>query len=319
LNVGRRSHGGYFDGRLLEAVIDTIEIFDAALPGGITLRCRASGRPGAPLLMFLHGFPEAAFVWDELLRHFGTRFRCVAPNLRGYAGSSAPPEVEAYRAKHLVADIAALVDWLGGPLEALIAHDWGGAVAWNFAVQHAARLKRLVIVNSPHPATFVRELQTNPAQQAASAYMNFLCRPDAEALLAANDYARMWPFFGAAQSTPGGWLTDAVKDQYRAVWDQGMRGQLNYYRASPVKPATAQDPSLMQLRLPPEAVTVQLPTLVLWGEADAALLPGLLDGLDAFVPKLTLERVPQATHWIIHEQPAFVAGRIDRFLDQTTT
>ena len=140
------------------------------LPSGIRLSCRTSGTPGAPLLMFLHGFPEGAFVWDELLEHFGTRYRCIAPNLRGYELSSAPAEVEAYRAKHVMADIAALLDELGGgPLEALIAHDWGGAVAWNFAVQSAKRLKRLVIINSPHPGTFLRELQTNPAQQAASA------------------------------------------------------------------------------------------------------------------------------------------------------
>jgi pimeloyl-ACP methyl ester carboxylesterase len=270
--------------------------------------------------VFLHGFPEAAFVWDEMLRHFGTRYRCVAPNLRGYDGSSAPAEVEAYRAKHLIADIAALVDRLGGPLEALVAHDWGGAVAWNFAVQHPERLKRLVIVNSPHPATFVRELKTNPAQQAASAYMNFLCRPDAETLLAANDYARMWPFFAAPAGTPGGgWLTEAVKDQYRAVWDQGMRGSVNYYRASPVRPATPQDQALMHVQFPPEAVTVRVPTLVVWAEGDSALLPELVDGLDAFVPKLTLVRVPQATHWIIHEQPALVAGQIESFLAQTTT
>ena len=84
------------------------------------------------MLLFLHGFPEAAFVWDEMLEHFGDRYRCVAPNLRGYERSSAPAEVEAYRAKHLVADIVALIDAAAAAaLEALIAHDWGGAVAWN--------------------------------------------------------------------------------------------------------------------------------------------------------------------------------------------
>ena len=111
-----------------------IETFDAALPHGITLGCRAAGRPGAPLLVFLHGFPEAAFVWDELLAHFGDRYRCVAPNLRGFGPSSAPADAEQYRVKHLVADIDALIRQLGGgPLEALIAHDWGGAVAWTLA------------------------------------------------------------------------------------------------------------------------------------------------------------------------------------------
>ena len=303
-----------------ETAIDTIETFVASLPSGIRLDCRAAGAQGAPLLLFLHGFPEAAFVWDALLRHFGDRYRCVAPNLRGYAGSSAPAEVEAYRAKHLVADIAALVDQLGAPLEALVAHDWGGAVAWNFAAQHPQRLKRLVIINSPHPAIFVRELQSNPAQQSASAYMTFLCRPDAEVLLAENDYARMWPFFAGAPGREGSdWLDEGLKDQYRSVWDQGLRGPVNYYRASPVRPATPQDQTLMQIRFPPEAVTVHVPTLVVWAEADKALLPSLLDGLEAFVPQMTLVRVAHGTHWIIHEQPALVARHIDAFLSRTAT
>ena len=297
----------------------TIECFDVALPHGITLACRACGPRDAPRLVFLHGFPEAAFIWDALLRRFGDRYRCVAPNLRGYAGSSAPAEVAAYRAKHLVADLAALVDHLGGRLEARVAHDWGGAVAWNFAVQHRERLKRLVIVNSPHPATFLRELQTNPAQQAASAYMNFLRRPDAAALLAADDHARLWPFFtrmGAEDAglAGGGWLDAATKAQYRAVWEAGLDGALNYYRASPLHPPTADDRSVMELSFPAEFVTVRVPTLVIWGEADAALPPSLLDGLEAFVPQLRLVRVPGATHWIVHERPALIAAEIEREL-----
>ena len=113
-----------------------IRHFSIELPHGVSLSCRAAGPEDAPVLLFLHGFPEAAFVWDPLLEHFSSRYRCVAPNLRGYERSSSPSDVEAYRAKHLVADIAALVDQLGGHVDALIAHDWGGAVAWNFAVAH---------------------------------------------------------------------------------------------------------------------------------------------------------------------------------------
>ena len=285
-----------------------IETFDVALPHGITLSCRAAGRAGAPLLVFLHGFPEAAFAWDEMLERFGDRYRCVAPNLRGYGSSSSPPEVEAYRAKHLVADIAALVDALDGTLEALIAHDWGGAVAWNFAVQHPQRLKRLVIVNSPHPGTFLRELQTSPAQQAASAYMNRLRADDADDYFAADDFKRLWRLFtgmGAAA-----WLTDEVKAQYRAVWQRGLRGAINYYRASPMYPPTADDSSVMQLAFPSEFVTVKVPTLVLWGEQDRALLPSLLDGLGTFVPDLHLVRIPDATHWVVHEQPDIVEREI---------
>ena len=299
-----------------------IETFQAALPHGITLSCRASGPTGAPVLLFLHGFPEAAFVWDELLEHFGTRYRCVAPNLRGFEQSSSPKEPEAYRVKHLVADLEALIAQVspgGAQLEALVAHDWGGAVAWTFAVQRPQLIKRLVIVNSPHPATFLRELKGNPLQQAASAYMNSLCRPDAEALLSENDFARLWPSLtdmGAADASHpgGGWLTEAVKEQYRAVWRAGLTGALNYYRASPLRPPTAPDSPVMSLSFPPEFVTVNVPTHVIWAEADVALPPGLLDGLEAFVPQLTLTRVPDATHWIVHERPKLIASEIEAAL-----
>jgi len=303
-----------------------IETLRVALPHGITLSCRAAGAPDAPLLIFLHGFPEAAFVWDELLLHFADSYRCVAPNLRGFEQSSAPAEAEAYRVKHLMADIEALVAHCNrvagrtadAPLQALVAHDWGGAVAWNIAAQRPALLERLVIINSPHPATFLRELQHSAAQQAASAYMNFLCRPDAAALLAANDFARLWPFLPARSteqaSSGSGWLTDAVRAQYRAVWSAGLQGGLNYYRASPLRPSTATDASLATLQFPAESVTVKVPTLVIWGEADVALLPALLDGLEAYVPRMRLVRVPGASHWIVHEQPALVAREIEAAL-----
>eukprot|EP01034_Spumella_vulgaris_P014783 gene14783-18890_t len=175
-----------------------IEQFQLALPHGITLSCRAAGERGQPVLVFLHGFPEAAFVWDELLEHFARPenggYRCVAPNLRGFERSSAPTDVSAYRPKHLVQDIAALIaaESPGGPIACLVAHDWGGAVAWNLANQQPQRMKRLAIINSPHPGAFVRELSHNAAQQAGSQYMHFLCRPDAEALLAEDDFRRLF-------------------------------------------------------------------------------------------------------------------------------
>lgn len=299
-----------------------IETFDAILPNGITLSCRAAGPSGAPVLLFLHGFPEAAFVWDPLLAHFGTRFRCVAPNLRGFERSSAPADPAAYRLKHLTSDLDGLIAQLlpdGAPLVALIAHDWGGAVAWAYAVQQPALLERLVIINSPHPATFLRELQTSARQQTASAYMNFLIRPDAEQLLAENDFARLWPMFtnmGAADRTHagGGWLDDAVRDQYRAVWRAGLTGGCNYYRASPLRPPTGPDSPVLKIDFAPEYVTVHVPTLVIWGEADTALPPSLIDGIEAFVPNLRLVRVPGATHWIIHEQPARVIAEIESHL-----
>lgn len=296
-----------------------IETFTVALGNGIDLSCRAAGQKGAPVLVFLHGFPEAAFVWDELLEHFSDRYRCVAPNLRGYERSSAPVDVEAYRAKHLVGDISSLIDALGGELAALVAHDWGGALGWGLAAQRPEAIRRLVIVNSPHPATFLRELRHNPAQQAASAYMNFLCRPDAEALLSENDFARLWPFFtnmGAAdpEREGGAWLTEEVRERYRAVWRIGLRGGCNYYRASPLRPPLGPDDPVMKIEIAPASVTSHVPTLVIWAEDDIALPVALLDGLDAYVPDLRIVRVPGATHWIVHERPTFVAAEIEREL-----
>ncbi len=299
------------------------------LPHGISLACRSAGEPGRPVLLFLHGFPEAAFVWDGLLEHFAQAenggYHCIAPNLRGYVGSSAPAEVAAYRAKYLVQDLATLIQATcgnGGQLAALVAHDWGGAVAWNLAATQPQLLKKLAIINSPHPGTFLRALQHSPAQQEASAYMNFLIRPDAEALLAQDDYRRLWELFSrmGAMDGPHAWLTEDVKAKYRAAWAAGLAGPLNYYRASPLRPPRPgpphEDPAAAAVTLPPEMLRVALPTLVLWATGDTALLPELLDGLQDFVPQLQLERIDGATHWVVHEQPALVAARLQAFLNQ---
>ena len=335
-----------------------IDTWTADLPHGITLSCRSAGERGRPVLLFLHGFPEAAFAWDELLAHFSQPehggYRCVAPNLRGYEHSSSPADVAAYHPRQLLQDIAALIALEcgeAGQLAALVAHDWGGALAWNLAAAQPALMQRLVIINSPHPQTFARELQRSPAQQAASAYMNFLIRPDAEALLAERDFARLWPFFDAMGASGGaamqqaaaalagdaarpgdeanapvlpdgaGWMTDALRAQYRAVWSgdgsrpgAGLTGGLNYYRASPLRPPRAGDVAAAGVTLPPEAFTVALPTLVLWAMQDSALLPGLLDGLERWVPQLQIQRIERATHWVVHEQPQRVAASIGRFL-----
>lgn len=289
-----------------------IRQFDLHLPGGITLACRGAGEGRARVLL-LHGFPEAAFVWDEVMQRLAPKAACVAPNLRGYIGSSAPVEVAAYRARHVVGDVAAAIDTLGAPVDLLVAHDWGGALAWNLAAQRPELMRRLLIINSPHPATFVRELRHNPAQQAASVYMNRLCEPDAEQRLSAHDFAELWPFLGVAPA----WLTPAVREQYRQAWHNGGRGLtggLNYYRASPLRPALGASDALHALVLPDEAVTSRVPTTVLWGERDRALLPGLLDGLAQWVPDLTVHRVPEGSHWLVHEQPGLVAEHISALL-----
>lgn len=301
-----------------------IETFLLPLPHGITLSVRAAGQPGRPVLLFLHGFPEAAFVWDEALARLAAPehggWRCIAPNLRGYERSSAPAAAEAYRARHLMQDVAALIDAVTassptpGRVAAVVAHDWGGAVAWNLAALQPQRLQRLVILNSPHPGAFWRDLRRSPAQQAASAYMNFLVRPDAAQRLAANGYARLWAFFRGMSDTSA-WLTPTLQAQYEAVWAMGLQGGLNYYVASPLRPPTAHDPAAAGVPLPEALLHVRVPTLVLWGLRDQALLPGLLDGLQAWVPDLRIERLPDASHWLLHEQPDRVLGLIEAFVN----
>ena len=321
----------------LEAIFpvnNPIQTWQQVLPNGITLSCRACGEPGRPVLLFLHGFPEAAWVWDPFLLHFSKPenggYRCVAPHLRGYERSSAPEDVKAYRAKYLVQDILALTDIECGamPLAALIAHDWGGAVAWNLANLHPLRLRQLVIINSPHPGPLLKALQDNPAQQAASAYMNFLVRPDAAAQLALNDFERLFGFLTgqdhtltsltASSADPGAqvapWLTPKLKAQYRQTWQHGLQGGLNYYRASPLRPATAADAGVSTVQIPPEALRIDVPTLVLWAQDDVALLPCLTEGLDTHIADLKLVPIQGATHWVVHEQPERVIAEIADFL-----
>ena len=275
-------------------------------------------------MMFLHGFPEAAFVWDTLLEHFAKPenggYRCIAPNLRGFEKSSSPSEVSSYRVKFLIQDIAALIaietGESGNQLACLVAHDWGGSVAWTLANQMPHLTKRLSIINSPHTGTFVRELTHNPKQQAASAYMNFLVRPDSEKILAEDDYRRLFGFFTnmGAETGEFAWLTPALKQQYRDVWNAGLTGGCNYYRASPLRPATKTDTGAAGVELPHSMLTVDVPTLVIWAMNDIALPPELIDGLDDYVPQLTLHKVQNGTHWLIHEQPQLVAGYVQDFL-----
>jgi pimeloyl-ACP methyl ester carboxylesterase len=309
-----------------------IQTWQEILPHGITLSCRASGETGRPVLLFLHGFPEGAWVWDPLLTHFSQPenggYRCVAPNLRGYERSSAPEDVKAYRAKYLVQDILALIEAECGhaPLAALVAHDWGGAVAWNLANQHPERLRQLVIINSPHPGPLLQALQHDPAQQAASAYMNFLVQPEAAALLAANDFERLLGFLTGQDTsltsltaTPDlaprpDWLTADVQGKYREVWQHGLQGGLNYYRASPLRPATTSDPGASAIQIPEEALRIDVPTLLLWALDDVALLPCLTEGLDAHIAQLKRVSIEKATHWVVHEQPDRVMAEIRAFL-----
>lgn len=292
------------------------------LPHGIHLHCRVSGEPGRPLLLFLHGFPEGSFIWEGMLEQFGTQWRCVAPDLRGFGHSSQPAGVEQYKAKHLLQDLAALIaiESPGAPAACVIAHDWGGALAWGLANRHPGLMQRLMILNAPHPGAFLRELLDNPVQQAASQYMHFLRRPDAPALLADNNWQRMLGFFRTPQGELPGWLTPQLQQRYREHWDLGVQGSCHYYGASPLVPPRPEDPAsadaLRNLRLPPEMLDIGVPTHVLWGDSDPALQPALVEGMEPWVPRLTVQHLAGTSHWVVHEQPDAVRQALEQFLSR---
>jgi pimeloyl-ACP methyl ester carboxylesterase len=277
--------------------------------GGVKLHCAVAGDAGRPLMLFLHGFPEFWAAWRKPMAYFAARgWLCVAPDLRGYNLSDKPVEVEAYKAKHLVNDVLALGAHYSRKKFVLVAHDWGGAVAWAVAIAQAQRLERLVMINSPHPYVFWRELSNNPAQQTASEYMNVFRLPKAERVLSENGYARLLTAFGHLEPA---WRAELVQ-----AWSQpgALTGGLNYYRASPLYPQTADDPGAKKLRFERKDFMVRVPTLVLWGERDTALLTGCLEGLGECVPDLKIVRAPDASHWIVHEKPDLVCSEIEGFV-----
>lgn len=268
------------------------------------------------LIVFAHGFPEFWYAWRKQLEDFGRDHQAVAPDLRGYNLSSKPEGVEQYRVRHLIEDLRALAAHLEAAQFTLVAHDWGGAVAWAFALAYPELLEKLVIINAPHPGVFARLLHSDPAQQQASQYMRMFCTPEAEEILSRNEYQFLTDIV-LAHGLKHGYFDETDRSAYLEAWSQpgALTGGLNYYRAArmlPPPPGTP--PALSDLVLDTPALTVRVPTLVIWGERDAALTTANLDGLDQFVPDLTIRPVPDANHWVVHQKPALVNGYIREFL-----
>jgi epoxide hydrolase 4 len=278
---------------------------------GIRLHYVTVGR--GPLILFVHGFPEFWYEWRRQLDEFGRDHQAVAPDMRGYNLSGKPVDLAQYQVPHMVEDLRALAVHLGHEKFALVGHDWGGVVAWAFAMAHPERLERLVIVNAPHPAIFDREIRENPAQQNASRYMLTFRSPEAEAILAADNYARL---VEVLSRDLGERFTAADRAAYLAAWSQpgALTGGLNWYRAAGVGPPAADGAPARPLRADPARLIVRVPTLVIWGERDHALLTGNLVGLERFVPDLRIERVPDGSHWVVHEQPELVNRLIRDFV-----
>lgn len=281
--------------------------------GDAKLHYFAAGDPASPMLLFLHGFPEFGGMWRGTMERLSDRFFCVAPDQLGYNLSDKPEEVARYRTKRLVEDVARFMEAFPPRRRfTLVAHDWGGAVAWAYALKHPQTLTKLVIVNAVHPAAFQREIARNPNQAQASQYIVDMQSPDADAAFAADDFARLRHSFRQIA------MPAEELDVYRGAWAQpgAVRGMLNWYRAMRLVPPVVKDGAAAEAApkaYDADALVVKVPTLVLWGLKDEALLPGCIEGLEQWVPQLTLKTFPEASHWLVHEEPEQVAAEIAAF------
>ena len=262
--------------------------------------------------ILLHGFPELNFSWRHQMPELAAQgWRVWAPNLRGYGNTTKPEGVPAYRMDHLLTDVAALIDLAKTEAAAdevmLVAHDWGAVIAWNFAIQKIRPLDRLVIMNVPHPKCAERELKYW-RQKKKSWYIFFFQLPwFPEKMMLAND----------AKAVRGAFLnTAANKDRFpeqdldvyaKAAQQPGaMHAMVNYYRALLRYPEAREVGDAM----------VDTPTLVIWGENDMALDIHLLDGMEEWVPNLTVHRLPGISHWVQQDAPDEVNQLLGQWLDR---
>ena len=273
---------------------------------GLTFEVAEAGS-GDHLALCLHGFPELNFSWRHqmpLLARLG--YRVWAPNQRGYGASSRPAKVEDYTMDRLVADAAALFDASGATKLTLIAHDWGGAVAWKFAIDRVRPVERLVIMNLPHPYCFAAALKHWP-QRRRSWYIAFFQLPWLpERVLAANGAAWIRNAF-RGMAVDKSRFPDAVLDVYAAaaLRPGALTAMIGWYRAA------ARHPDRMRVA---NGGRVDVPVLIVWGEADIALGLETLDGTERYVGDLTVRRLPNVSHWVQQEAPEAVNAILTEWL-----
>ena len=290
------------------------------LASGIELETVDVGPRDAPALVFLHGFPESHRTWRHQIAHFSDRFRCIAPDQRGYRGSSKPQDVSAYTPDKLIGDVFQLADALGVGRFTIVGHDWGGAIAWGVALggQMNGRVGRAVIANAPHPATFQKLLWTDPLQRQSSQYMRAFRDTANDALVREHGLAAM--LFKAFGDRP---VSAAMEEDERnallADWQDrdAAFGMLNWYRASPMDVPAPDAPLEMPAGGALQVPKLTIPTLVIWAMDDLALPPVNLDGLADHVTDLTIERVPGCGHFVPWEAPDKVNAAMDAFLART--
>lgn len=260
---------------------------------------------GDSVALCLHGFPESRYSWRYQLPLLAAHgWRAVAPDLRGYGGSSRPKGKAAYALDHLVADVAAIFDALGATRRLLVAHDWGALVAWVFAMRKLRDLDGLVIMNVPHPAVFSRVIRTSAAQRRRSWYVAYFQLPlIPELTLGANRAAGIGRAFTGMAVDKSAFPPEVI-DHYRdnAAKPGALTAMINYYRAN--MGAIGGEP----------AVLVTVPTLMVWGEADTALGIELTEGYDGLVDDFTLVRLANVSHWVQQEAPERVNAALVEWL-----
>lgn len=263
---------------------------------------------GDHLALCLHGFPESRFSWRfqlPLLAQMG--YRAWAPDLRGYGETEPKPrEVSAYLIDRLMEDVAALIDASGAKKVTLIGHDWGAGLAWAFAANRVRPLERLVIMNVPHPAVMAGQMGRNWAQMKKSWYMFFFQLPGLpERAMTANDARAIRNAFHGMAVDKTNFSKDVLDRYARDAQRPGaIRGMVNWYRAALRLGGKLRGPWPV----------IETPTLIIWGEEDAALGVELLDGTDAYVRDLTIQRLPKVSHWVQQEAPQKVNPILEAWL-----
>lgn len=255
---------------------------------GVKIHYVVAGQ-GEPIIM-IHGFPDFWYSWRYQLAALSTHYQVIAMDQRGYNQSDKPEGQEAYAMDLLVGDVAAVMQALGHERATICGHDWGGAVAWHFAMTRPEQTKRLIVLNLPHPHGFAHQLATDPQQQVNSAYARRFQEPGAHESLTAEGLS----FF--LQDAPA-----KVKKRYlQAFRRSDFEAMLHYYKQNYPRPPyqTPQGP----------ATKVACPVLLIHGLEDKALLPGALNDTWNWLEKdLTLVTVPGADHWVHHDAPDLVS------------
>lgn len=292
------------------------------LANGIELDVWDSGPSDAPALVFLHGFPENHRTWRHQIAHLNDRFRCIAPDQRGYGNSSRPEGVEHYEPMVVAQDIGLLAQALELGSYTIIGHDWGGAIAWLVAAfgQASGHVTRAVIANAPHPVLFAELLLKDREQRAASQYMRTFRDPANDDLVREHGLGALllkaitWERKTANDPAEQAMQLDEWADQTRAF------AMLNWYRASGLHVPSMTEPfGLPASYAPPPFPKLEIPTLVIWGMDDEALLPANVDGLTDWVEDLTVDRIANAGHFIPWEAPGAVNAALDRFLGEAAS